>query len=412
VSALRGVTVGITAAALVALGGCVLGPTALQVSRVRYNEVIQQTRKEQMLLNLVRLQYREEPLFLDVGSVATQFTFAQAAGVEASINEGPTSFNPDSLGLNLDVGLEEKPTITLAPLQGRDFVTRLLAPMQPEVILLLSRTGWRVDRVLRLTVQGMNGLENAASASGPTPAQVPPFREFVRVTRLLRELQKQGLLEFGFEPSVSDVSTPVPTEKVGLPEMVDALSEGYGLRQTEDGRNLVLTQSSKSLVWRIGPSAAESPEAAEIVTLLGLKPGQSSYKVRLGVTNGKPTEAAGQRSEITLTTRSLLGTLFYLSQAIDVPAEHRRKGYVTTTVDEDGTEFAWAELMGDLLRVHSSPAKPSSTAVQVRFWGYWYYIDNADLSSKSTLALLGQLLALQAGGADIVTPVLTLPVGG
>jgi len=407
VSVLRSVTVGITAAAIVAMGGCVLGPTALQVSRVRYNEVIQQTRKEQMLLNLVRLQYREEPLFLDVGSVATQFTFAESAGLGASINEGPTSFNPDSLGLNFDVGLEEKPTITLAPLQGR-----LLAPAQPEVILLMSRTGWRVDRVLRLTVQGMNGLENAASASGPTPTEAPPFREFVRVTRLLRELQKEGMLEFGFEPTTSDVSTPVPAEKVGLPEMADALSKGYGLRQTEDGRNLVLTQSSQSLVWRIGPSAANSSEAKEIVTLLGLKPGQNSYKVRLGVTNGKPTEAAGQRGEITLTTRSLLGTLFYLSQAIDVPAEHRRKGYVTTTVGEEGSEFAWTELIGDLLRVHSSATKPSNTAVQVRFWGYWYYIDNADLSSKSTLAFLGQLLALQAGGAETVTPVLTLPVGG
>ena len=162
-SALRGLAIGVTTAAIVALGGCVLGPTALQVSRVRYNEVIQQTRTEQMLLNLVRLQYREEPLFLDVGSVATQFTFAEAAGLGADINEGPTSFNPDSLGLNFDVGVEEKPTITLTPLQGRDFVTRLLAPLQPEVIMLLSRTGWRVDRVLRLTVQGMNGLENAAT---------------------------------------------------------------------------------------------------------------------------------------------------------------------------------------------------------------------------------------------------------
>ena len=411
-SAMRGLTVGVAATAITVLGGCVLGPTALQVSRVRYNEVIQQTRKEQMLLNLVRLQYREEPLFLDVGSVATQFTFAESAGLGANINEGPTSFNPDSLGLNFDVGLEEKPTITLAPLQGRDFVTRLLAPVQPEVILLLSRTGWRVDRVLRLTVQSMNGLENAASASVPTPAEAPPFEEFVRVTSLLRDLQKKGLLEFGFEPSTSDVAAPVPAEKVGLPDMADALSKGYGLRQTEDGRSLVLTQSSKSLVWRIGPSAADSPEVKEIVTLLGLKPGQRSYKVILGVANGKPTEAAGQRSEIMLTTRSLLGTLFYLSHAIDVPPEHRRKGYVTTTVGEDGNEFAWTEMVGDLFRVQSAPTKPSDAAVQVRFWGYWYYIDNADLSSKSTLALLGQLLALQAGGADTVTPVLTLPVGG
>ncbi|MFQ5503151.1 MAG: hypothetical protein ACE5EQ_12795, partial [Phycisphaerae bacterium] len=52
-----------------AAAGCQLGPAALRVSQSQYNNAIQQTSAEQLLLNLVRLMYRESPMFLEVGSV-------------------------------------------------------------------------------------------------------------------------------------------------------------------------------------------------------------------------------------------------------------------------------------------------------------------------------------------------------
>ncbi|VAX10990.1 hypothetical protein MNBD_GAMMA26-1819 [hydrothermal vent metagenome] len=46
--------------------GCTnFGPNRLQASRNDYNVAIQQTGDEQLLLNLVRLQYRDTPLFLE-----------------------------------------------------------------------------------------------------------------------------------------------------------------------------------------------------------------------------------------------------------------------------------------------------------------------------------------------------------
>ena len=59
--------------------GCVMGPRFLEASRVSYNEMIQRTDNEQLLLNLVRLKYRETPVFLEVGSVSAQFVFEQSA---------------------------------------------------------------------------------------------------------------------------------------------------------------------------------------------------------------------------------------------------------------------------------------------------------------------------------------------
>lgn len=395
------------------LPGCVLGPTALDVSRVRYNQAIQRTTSEQLLLNLVRLQYRESPLFLGVGSVSAQFQFKESASLSGTIREGPNPINPDQLVIGGQLGYEERPTITFAPLQGREFVSQMLSPLQLDTILLLSQSGWSVDRVLRLTVQTMNGLDNAPTASGPTPDYAPRYQDFARVTHLLRALQKKGWLEIGYESREGELAVSFPFERVSLPDVVEASIQGYRVRPGPDGRNLVLTDSARVLAWRIPPAAAESSEVAEMVELLGLKPGQPAYDIQLTI-GGQPDPkvAPGQRTHINIATRSLMGTFFYLSQAVEVPGEHRQKGVVTTTRQPNGELFDWTLVTGDLLRVHAQRTPPLGAGVAVRHRGYWFYLDDTDLTSKSTFGLLSQLFAFQAGAIEGIAPVLTLPVGG
>jgi hypothetical protein len=48
--------------------------------------------------------------------------------------------------------------------------------------------------------------------------------------------------------------------------------------------------------------------------------------------------------------------------------------------------------------------------VAVKYRGHWFYIEDSDLPSKTTFALLNTVLALQAGGVPSTGPVLTLPV--
>jgi hypothetical protein len=43
------------------------------VDSFNYNEAISRSSSEQILINLVRLRYREVPVFLAVGSVLTQY---------------------------------------------------------------------------------------------------------------------------------------------------------------------------------------------------------------------------------------------------------------------------------------------------------------------------------------------------
>ncbi len=347
-------------ALLLTLAGCAnLGPRALQAGRNDYNVAIQQTNDEQLLLNLVRLRYRDTPLFLEVSSVTTQFAFTAGANGSATIRSGP-----DQGGLGASLGYAEEPTVVYTPLQGEDFVQRFLAPISLDTILLLYHSGWSFDRVLRVAVQHLNGLDNASGASGPTPAVAPEYRQFRRAATLLRDMQSRQLLSLGYEK--------------------------------RDGGNLAVIQ--------IAPNAASLSETQELTTLLGLTQTQSRYALEPGVGNGKG-------NAISLDTRSLMGVLFYLSHAVEVPQADETIGRVTLTRDDAGHRFDWLRVTEALLHIRSQEDEPENAAVAIRYRGVWFYIDDSDLDSKSTFSLLSQLFALQSGKAEKMAPVLTIPIG-
>src|SRR6202035_4294993 len=59
--------------ACIALSGCSFGAVALERSVGPYNEAVTRVSEEQLLLNLVRLRYNDNPTRLDVASIAAQY---------------------------------------------------------------------------------------------------------------------------------------------------------------------------------------------------------------------------------------------------------------------------------------------------------------------------------------------------
>ena len=230
----------------VLLAGCIAGPTALRASRVAYNDAIQSTTDEQLLLNLVRLKYRDVPFFLEVSSVSTQFTFEESLSGSVTLNEnvGVAPLNPDVYGISGRLGYSERPTISYAPLQGQDFVERLLSPLTPETILLLSRSGWNIDRVLRLSVQRLNDLDNAASASGPTPLMAPRYERFARAALLFRQLQLRKGIVLAYESREVTVADSIAADSIAAGDLVQALQAGYLLKRSADEQSYTLAKTS------------------------------------------------------------------------------------------------------------------------------------------------------------------------
>lgn len=388
--------------------GCVMGPRLVESNRVLYNEVIQRTTAEQLLLNLVRLQYRESPLFLDVASVSAQFKFTGTTIAGATIFEGPRPTGPNFLNLGGEFSYEESPTVTFAPLQGADFVKRVLAPLPIEAFAMLTHSGWRADRVLRLIVQEMNGVDNASRASGPTPDVAPDFEHFAEVCSLFQKLRVKGELDIRVELLDDGAPVHLPAKTVTTTDTIGAMEKGFTMARSKDGADIVLQPRSRMTVWRLSQELKKTSEATRLIELLNLDPTLSEYRFVIG----KLPLGAKTTSEINLVTRSLTGVLSYLSQSVEVPQNHRDRHWVTSTVDAAGQPFDWQQVVGDLLRVQSQRSAPRDAAVSVRYQGTWFFIAKSDLTSKSTMALLSQLFALQAGDAQTITPVLTLPVGG
>ncbi len=343
--------------------GCkAVGPEAINAGRSDYNIAIQQTSNEQMLLNLVRLKYRDTPFFMEVASVSTNFNFKSTAGASATLPESASK----SYGLSGSLAYTENPTITYTPLQGDKFVAQLMSPVDLDTILLLYHSGWSIERIFRVCIQSINGIKNMPSASGPTPDYEPVCQEFFEVIKLLRSLQKQGKLEMG-------KSTNGPNGQACVE-----------LRFTEEG--------------------AVSDEAAGLRELLGLDNGRRSFPMMTQV--GK-----GNKDRLGVVTRSLMAGMFYLSQAVSVPVSDEQAGRVTVTKTKNGQRYNWQEAMGQLITIESSKKTPQNAYATVYYRGHWFYIDDSGLTSKSTFSLLMQLFALEAVEIKSTAPVLTLPVG-
>ena len=344
--------------AIAALGCAGVGPSAIDATRPAYNAAIQQTSNEELLLNIVRLRYRDTPFFLQVSGVAANVSTESGlnGGVQLP-SSGPTIGTAGATALVTD-----NPTVTYTPLQGEQFVKQLLTPVSLETVLLLVRSGWSIDRVLRLCAQRLNDVRNAPSASGPTPADAPTFEDFRRASELLRVLQKRDAIYL-------------------------ALDEG----------------SRRELILRFRGREATSAEALELTTLLGLRAGADRYVLTTAI-----GEADGER--ISVETRSLMGSLFYLSQAVAPPRSHEQRGWVTVTRNSDGSAFSWPSMMDGFFAVRSDASGEPARSMSASYRGETFAIDERDLDSKATFGLLHQLFALQAGSFSASGPILTLPV--
>ncbi len=357
-----------------ALGTCVVllllvagcsspGPSGIAATRGDYNTAIQRTNSEEMLLNLVRLRYRESPLFLQVSDLSNQWDLTR--GIDTNLLFIEDGEADAEVGFGATLSYSDTPTVTMAPLQGEEFVQRVLQPVEIETVLLLYHSGWPIDTVLRVVAERLNGIKNAPTASGATPEAVPTYADFLTAVGLLRRLQLRGVMELGY--SEADGSERIP-------------------------------------VIRIPAHASGWPEVREFRAILGLSPEGTAYRL----TTDTATRAPDQ---IGVGTRSVTGMMAYLSQSIVPPPRDVRDGLVTVTRHENGEPFNWSDLLGDLFEVRSADRQPEHSAVSIRYRDHWFYITDTDLSSKSTFMLLQQMFALQAGEIRQTGPVLTLPVG-
>ncbi|MBL0716278.1 MAG: hypothetical protein JJV98_21570 [Desulfosarcina sp.] len=299
------------------------------------------------------------PFFLEVTSISTSPSFSVSSNMSTNIQKGRNSYNYKMF----DLQYTERPTITYTPLGGERFAHKLMTPVNLQTISLLYQAGWDLDRILRICVQSINGIPNAEEAAGPTPAKPPQYKKFQRIARTLKRLDQDGYLSIG----------------------------------RSDGEEKVRVQLA------IDPRIRNDEDVIRFFEDLGLDPKAPYYLLTNAVSGGGRTLA--------IATRPITGTMFYLSQSIEVPDKDVRNEVVTITRLEDKQTFNWDAVTRDLIRIQSSGTRPGDAFIAVPFRNAWFYIADNDRESRKTFALLSLLLTLQAGEIPQTGPILTLPVG-
>jgi hypothetical protein len=399
--------------------GCVsIGPRALHPVQVQFNETIARTLDEQLLLNLVRLRHRENPYFLQVGSVTSQLSLTATGVVGADIGLGDgasgTTVRPN-LGLNWTV----TPTVTFAPLQGKEFARSLLSSVPFEVLLHLMESGWKLDRLLRVLVNRINFTTNATEVAGPMPENAE-FQDFIALAENLRSLQKEHLLvvdqicskdrsctESDSQPSNPEAQNPgegkEKEEKPGGPDQGPSrLEKTWALLiYCKPGCEDLIRQAISCL--RLGTKLKSCPSEDSRASFLKYTIATVPLVHEEPVVNNKglPLWRPPEPPPLVFHLRSVLGVMFYLSQAIKLPEAEQIRNEIRVP----------SNLYKDLFCVEVRDAEPAAAYIKVHYRGHWYSIRQDDGNSQATFMLLSQLFGIQAGNVSVLAPALTLPVG-
>ena len=207
------ISLAIAVGLVIGAAGCSFGPKALERTHARYNESIRRVYEEQLLQNLVRLRYEEVPFRLNVQSIAAQYELAGSAEAR------PFFLAPNPSGTDLpEVHLD----LARPPAQRRQSADHHIHPVEQrcqsdassrrstaDTLVFLGSTSWPISTVMRLWVERMNGVPNAARASGPQREFVPDFARFQRVAHLMQVAQDLELMIITPQERSTPVGGPV-----------------------------------------------------------------------------------------------------------------------------------------------------------------------------------------------------------
>jgi hypothetical protein len=330
-----------------------IGPKSIPRDHLDYGAALIKSTEEQLLMNMVRLRYREAPVFLNVASVINQYSLE--GQVSAGLGFGSSFTGGDSQSLGASGRWADRPTITYSPVSGQQFSRNLLSPLPPTALFALVQSGWPVDLVFRVTVASINDVENERPSARAQRIADPQFLPLLKAWGRLIEARVLGMRQVEHEKGTAVVAF-IYAENL-TPDVADDLNF--------------------------------------VKEVLGLDPTHDEFTLRYGL-------IPNSSSEIAVLTNSVLEIMLALGWYFDVPPEHVSEGRTSPSfTEEDGS-------MKPMIRVHYAKERPKDAVVAVKSRDYWFYIDDRDMLSKTTFAFVQIILSLAETDAKAVGPVVSI----
>jgi hypothetical protein len=310
------------------LAGCaVVGPPSIRNGRAVYNDAINDTNNQQLLMVIIRERYSENSSLLAVSSVTANVSVSTSTGVQLGFgNKGNYSGNlvPFSAGAIY----EENPTVSYTPVEGQKYLRQLTTPVSLSMLLPMSDAVVDPGLLFTALVSRVNDLGNPeflASSTRPDP-------RFTRFVELVSRLGQAGVLNWAEDPE-------------------------------RRGRFSAVIHHYKP---------GHESETRELLHLLGLPgPAANARKISIPVSMGPES---GEGKGIAFTTRSVYELVEMLSAAVDIPAEDIES--------RAAINYPPAAPLGRQLHILRARAKPENAYIAVEYHGWWYYIDKTDQPTK------------------------------
>ena len=249
----------------------------------------------------------------------------------------------------------DRPTVTYTPLTGEEFARNLLTPFPPESVFALIQAGWPAELLFSLAIKTINGVENAVAAPDGRRRADPTFGELLGIWTRLRA------------------------------------ARAIGFRREEEGG------AARTIIY-LSPQRTAPGVAADVAALrriLRLDAYVTEYRLAYGLVPDRP-------DEITVLTASVLELMNELAWRIDVPPKHVADGRTDIGFAEDGAG------PGSQIRIHHAEDRPADAYVAVKARNVWFFINDRDVASKRTFAMLQVMLSITEPGDNARGPVVTI----
>jgi len=221
------------------LAGCsVVGPTAIRSGRLAYNDAINETNRQQLLMIVIYNRYEEEGNLLAVSSVTANVSVRTSGGIQIGYGDAD-HYAGNLVPLSAGTAYEENPTISYIPVAGENYTRQLMSPLPINLLALFAGTVADPEHIYTALIANINGIHNPDFLF--SPSEIDP--RFSRVVAIMTALTKAQCLHWIEDPHNHSFSIVIDDYAPAYTARVNELLHLLGLPATASEPRLILPVS-------------------------------------------------------------------------------------------------------------------------------------------------------------------------
>jgi hypothetical protein len=375
--------------AIAGIGGCI-GNIALDRAVIDYDTTTAQSISKQLLLNIARARYNQPMHFTAISSIAATYKFSASAGTGAA-QAGPSGH---VLVPILNAGVEENPTISIAPMQGEEFTQRLLTPFQEQKLTLLLRQGYDVDSLLRLLGAEVRLDGDHHVVYHNRPSDHDGYVIYRRVMSQLSTIQDRHALYV--DPLHFDHTWMVPASSV-TPETFASTYKDFAVTCDKDQCLVSKRVNGRVMITNYDPSVLSNDERIRLhAEAEEAPPNDIVVDIRAGYVGGEYPMHGRLRLRSFHEVLNFIGRGMAEEPEFDVPPDPR-----TPTMTENPVHT---------LEIAETSERPGGDEMSAELHGHYYSVrqETGYQWNKKAFSMLYQLFQMSLSNVEPVGPAITI----